>query len=434
MLLVAALFVVSACNVEDGRTEVTFMHWGSQAEVEANRETAGVYNAMQDRVTVRTMHTPWETYIERLNTMAMAGNLPDTGMMSEPAVIRFAQEGLLMNVDAMYGPDDARPMDSLAFTYEGQTVAYSNGRVFILLFYDKDKFDAAGVPYPPNTPEAAWTWDEFIEVGKQLTFDANGNTPNDAGFDSNSIVQYGLLVENLPWQLNLWALSNGGRFFSEDGKEVLIDSPEAIEAIQKVADLHLVHNVAPFSGGLTDNSMERSIIAGTVAMATGGNWNVAFALKGPKEEGLNYGFAVLPYMKEKVTLNNAGPVVVFSQTKNPQEAMEFVKWFTNPEQNWTPYGDGVLTPSTMDWFTEEDKIERWLGNRDVYPPMEEVRGVYIDWGATYSQPATSYYTPNVDAFEPLLAQILGDVWTGRITAEEAIKNNIDALKAAHAGN
>jgi hypothetical protein len=29
--------------------------------------------------------------------------------------------------------------------------------------------------------------------------------------------------------------------------------------------------------------------------------------------------------------------------------------------------------------------------------------------------------------------VLGDVWTGAKTAEKAIKDNIDALKAAHAG-
>jgi multiple sugar transport system substrate-binding protein len=39
------------------------------------------------------------------------------------------------------------------------------------------------------------------------------------------------MVENLTWQLEVWALSNGGGFYSADGSEVAIDKPESIEAI-----------------------------------------------------------------------------------------------------------------------------------------------------------------------------------------------------------
>ena len=50
-------------------------------------------------------------------------------------------------------------------------------------------------------------------------------------------MQYGAFVNNWTWQMEVWALSNGGAWFSEGGKEVLINSPEAIESIQKVAAL-----------------------------------------------------------------------------------------------------------------------------------------------------------------------------------------------------
>jgi len=34
----------------------------------------------------------------------------------------------------------------------------------------------------------------------------------------------------------------------------------------------------------------------------------------------------------------------------------------------------------------------------------------------------------------LLGSVLGDVWTGKTTAKDAISKNLDALKAAHSGN
>ena len=55
-------------------------------------------------------------------------------------------------------------------------------------------------------------------------------------------LQYGCVVDNWTWQLEVWALSNGGRWFSQDGKECTINDPAVIESIQKVADLTLVEH------------------------------------------------------------------------------------------------------------------------------------------------------------------------------------------------
>lgn len=41
------------------------------------------------------------------------------------------------------------------------------------MFYNKDMFDAANVEYPPTNADEAWSWDEFVEVAKQLTLDTS---------------------------------------------------------------------------------------------------------------------------------------------------------------------------------------------------------------------------------------------------------------------
>ena len=117
---------------------------------------------------------------------------------------------------------------------------------------------AAGLEYPSASEPMAW--DEFVALAKKLTIDANGKTAEEEGVDANNIVQYGYVVDNWTWQPEVWALSNGGRWISEDGKEVVINSPETIESIQKVADLTLVEHVMPYNEGLEDNGIQRSII------------------------------------------------------------------------------------------------------------------------------------------------------------------------------
>ncbi|MCL2478630.1 MAG: extracellular solute-binding protein, partial [Treponema sp.] len=287
-LAVGVLVFASGAAQNNGKVPVTYSFWGTPDEAAAVQQTADQFNGTQDRIQVTVMNIPHDTYIERLNTMATAKQLPDSGIMSEAGVLQYATNGYLADISGMYAPGESKPLDSLAFKGpDGKTVAYSTANEILLLFYNKTMFDKAGVAYPPVSANNAWTWDQFVAAAKKLTFDSNGKTPGDAGFDSNKIVQYGAMVETLTWQLEVWALSNGGGFYSADGKQVTIDQDAAIDAIQKVADLHTKDMVAPLSPGLTDDGIQRSIIAGTVAMATGGAWNVGTCLSTARDsEGL----------------------------------------------------------------------------------------------------------------------------------------------------
>ena len=148
-------------------------------------------------------------------------------------------------------------------------------------------FDAANEPYP--SPDKPYTWDEFVAVARCLTLDKNGKHPGEDGFDKDNIVQYGAFVNNWTWQMEVWALSNGGAWFSKDGKEVLINSPEAIEFIQKVADLALVEHVSPLNVIPEDNGVGIGIGSGTVAMTTDGTWRLGTDF--PNLD-INYGIAV----------------------------------------------------------------------------------------------------------------------------------------------
>lgn len=415
------------------KVKLTYSMWGTAEEGTKVQETADKFNASQDKIEVEVLAIPYENYMTKLNTMATAGQLPDAGMMREDGVIQWSSEGMLNDVSAMYEGSDSKPLDSLAYTYQGKPVAYAAANEILLLYYNKDMFDKASVPYPPNALDKAWTWDEFVETAKKLTNDKNGKHPGEDGFDSQSIVQYGASVENLTWQLEAWALTNGGGFYNDDGTEVRIGEDASIEAIQKVADLYLKDHVAPLSVGQTDDGIQRTIIAGTVAMATNGQWNIGTSLNTAKEAGLNYGVAVLPYMKEKVTLNTGGANVVFSQTKHPQEAMEWLKWYGQEENNWGLISSGIWMPVLDKWYKDETLTRKWVENPN-FPPYDEYKSAVVDYASSSAaRPTSWFFTNHTTEFNTLLASVLGDVWTGKTTAKEAISKNLDALKAANKG-
>ncbi|GHV86200.1 hypothetical protein AGMMS50230_18080 [Spirochaetia bacterium] len=435
LLLVSGMFFFACGGKQSGKVQITYSFWGTPDEAAAVQQVADRFNGEQDKIEVKVMNIPHDTYIEKLNTMATAGQLPDAGIMSEAGVLQFATSGYLADISGMYGAGESKPLDSLAFKGpDGKTVAYSAANEILLLYYNKDMFDKAGVAYPPASADNAWTWDEFVAAAKKLTFDTNGRTPNDAGFDSNSIRQYGAMVENLTWQLEVWALSNGGGFYNADGSQVTIDQAAAVEAIQKVADLYLKDHVAPLSTGLTDDGIQRSIIAGTVAMATGGAWNVGTCLAQARDsEGLNYGVAVLPYMKQKVTICTGGPNVVFAQSKHPQEAMEWLKWYSKEENNWGLIESGIWMPILEKWYTDNASTRKWVENPN-FPPYDDYKAAVVDYAMKNSKSTSWYYVNNTVDFNNLLSSALGEVWTGNKTVRDVISANLNALKDAWKGN
>ncbi len=415
------------------RVKITYTIWGTADEGTNVQAVADQFNSSQDKIEVEVMAIPWENYTTRLNTMAAANQLPDTGMLNENMVIPYSSNDMLLDSGSMY-EGASQPIDTVAFQYEGKTVAYSSANEILILYYNKDMFDAAGVAYPPADVAHAWTWEEFVDAAKKLTLDSNGKHPGEDGFNSNSITQYGCMVENLTWQLEVWALSNGGGFYNSDGSEVTIDKPESIEAIQRIADLYLVDHVAPLSTGLTDDGVPRSIITGTVAMTTNGTWNVGTSLGTARNEGLNYGVAVLPYMKDKVTINTGGVNAVFSQTEHPKEAMEWIKWYSGIEHNWDNLiATGIWMPIFQEYYTDETYTHKWVDNPN-FPDYDQYKSAVVDYAISDAAQKTAwYYTNNTVDFNTLLQSVLGDVWTGAKTAKDAITENIDALRAAHAG-
>ena len=444
-MLLCAFFTVTGCQKRQqtptsrqspapAKVQITYSFWGAPDEAKDVQIVADRFNSQQDRIQVTVLQIPHDTYESTLNTMAAAGTLPDCGIMSEAATLQYATGGLLADVSGMYGAGESKPLDSLAFRGpDGKVVAYSVANEILLLYYNRDMFDKAGLPYPPASADRAWNWNEFVAAAKQLTFDAHGRTPDDPLFDRHRIQQYGAMVETLTWQLEVWVLSNGGGFYTPDGRQVIVDQDAAMEAIQKVADLHLKDNVAPLSPGLSDDGIQRSIIAGNVAMATGGQWNVGTCLATARDSnGLNYGVAVLPYMKEKVTINTGGPNVVFSQSKNQKEAMEFLKWYAQEENAWTLIESGIWMPVLEKWYTDEALIKKWTGNPN-FPPYDEYKPAVVDFAIQYGKPASWYYTNNTVDFYNLLQVILGEVWTGNRTVKEVMTVNAAALRRAHQG-
>jgi multiple sugar transport system substrate-binding protein len=115
--------------------------------------------------------------------------------------------------------------------------------------------------------------------------------------------------------------------------------------------------------------------------------------------------------------------------------MEWLKWYSQEENSWGLIESGIWMPILEKWYTDETLTRKWVENPN-FPPYDEYKSAVVDYAKDMSitRSASWYYVNNTVDFNDLLNSILGDVWTGKTTAEDAILNNLDALNAAYKGD
>jgi multiple sugar transport system substrate-binding protein len=183
-----------------------------------------------------------------------------------------------------------------------------------VVYYNKDLFDAAHVPYPKD----GWTWDDFKSVAKQLS--------------NPAINQYGFGVRPEPDTYDLQGIvwSNGSSFISEDGKKIdsYMNSPETIESIEMFADM-VKGKSAVLVGGKNQQSGEEIFKEGKIAMWESGIW----PLEEFKKAKVNFGTVEMPAFKGKQVRGviSSSAISIAKDSKNKDLAWEFVKFFSSPE-------------------------------------------------------------------------------------------------------
>ena len=189
--------------------------------------------------------TTSDEYSQKILAYKAADDMPDIFYVGPEAVASNVDDGYLLPLDDYV---DAEVINNLwgsvgnAYRYDGKTAGTGEGSLYCLpkdfstfaFAYNKDIFDEAGVAYPD--PENPYTWDEFVEVCKQLTKDTDGDGEVDQWGTANA----------LQWALDAFIYTNGGHFLNDDYTEVVIDGQqEFIDAFQFFADLTFKYGVTP---------------------------------------------------------------------------------------------------------------------------------------------------------------------------------------------
>ena len=115
-------------------------------------------------VAVEYTALPFDSYFTRLQTDFAAGNAPDVFELNYENFVTFASRGTLLPLGDLGALEQTfYPAALDAFSYEGTQYGLPITFSTVVLFYNKDLFDAAGVDYPTE----AWTWEDVSEAADE---------------------------------------------------------------------------------------------------------------------------------------------------------------------------------------------------------------------------------------------------------------------------
>lgn len=173
--------------------------------------------------------------------VSLAGGVPiDLFYYAGGSFTSLAHTGLLADLQPFIDRDPGFDLDEFfpaavdAHRYRGTLYGLPQTVSPVLFVYNKHLFDRAGTEYPSGS----WTWDDIVEKGKKLTVDANADGETD-----QFAFSYQSYVSDNRWSMYVW--QNGADVFSADQSRLILDEPEAIEALNYYRDLGMVHGIAP---------------------------------------------------------------------------------------------------------------------------------------------------------------------------------------------
>ncbi|WP_276352237.1 ABC transporter substrate-binding protein [Cohnella caldifontis] len=410
------------------QVSLRFTYWGSVEEKKAIESALARFSQEYPWITVDPIQLPNSDYNTKMLAMSASNEEPDIAYMTTELGEAFARQDKFLNFyDFLDRDPELRKEDFLDYLWYRSSPDYawgiSTAGECFGLFYRKDLLEEAGVQPPPAQAADAWTWDEFVSAAKKLTLDRNGRNADDPQFDKDHIVRYGIMFETWSDPLNNFIFGNGGDWVSPDRTRFTLNSPEAAEAVQKLADLANVYHVAPSpfeSKSLP--AMNIALQAGLAAMIVDGQWTNLDLGKAK----VNYDIGVLPKLKRSVTVGLSGATVLFRSSKHPEEAWLLYKWLADPNKAINLYTDGLWMPVYKKWYTDPDLVAQWVNpNPHAHPPgfKDAMMKQLLENGI----PSVGYDLHNQKEIFPEVTAGLIPVWQGEESAQEALNRIADKV-------
>jgi len=428
MSIVVMLTGLAACGTSasssNGPVNLTYALWDPTEQV-GYQQSINVFMQQHPNIHVTIEETPWAQYWQKLNTELAAGDAPDVFWDNVAYFPQFAQEGALMDLTPLIQQNKLNlsiyyPNLLGQFQYQGKYYGLPKDWDTISLFYNKAIFQKMGLPAPTNLTWNPTDGGTLLKLAQQLTVDKNGLHPNQAGFNSNAIQQYGFLSYNdnqeMYWN---FIAENGGQFMNKPFGQFDFNQPKAVQALQFLVNLTTKWHVSPPASETNNisNVHVQLFGRGQVAMILAGSWNTSNIVQ---QSNFPFGITELPSGPAgRITVMNGLSDAIYARTPHPQEAWELEQWLASPQSQQIVSGGGYVWPGIQSIAPQYGAYWQKKGV-DVNPFLQEASGQ-----------TTSYpITPGYNQASTEINDIFNDMFLGHIPVQQATNQAVQQGNAA----
>lgn len=328
IVMLFVIVITGGVSAQDDEITLTMTAW-DVATIPYWQDVIDAYEAEHPNVTIELREISSAEYQDVLNIQLSGGDDTDIITVKDiPGYNAMLSRGQIIPLNDYI---DAAGIDLSQYSgaadelvWEDQIYALPFRSDIWILYYNKDIFDAAGVPYPTND----MTWAEFDETARMLTSGSGADKIYGAHFHTwRSAVELGTVQAGDP-------IINTDYSFMEPMYNMVI-SMQDDGIIMDYGELRTgsIHYSGPFKNG-------------QVAMLPMGSWFIGTLIQARSdgEFDFDWGIAAYPHPEGVEAGTTAGTLTSLAINANSSQqdaAWDFLQFYTGPE------GAQVLARSTL---------------------------------------------------------------------------------------
>lgn len=404
------VFGLTACGGSGDSKEsgkLVFQIWdaGQKAGME---KLVSAYMEEHPDVKIEVQATGWDEYWTKLEASATSNSMPDIFWMHSNQMYKYADNGILADCSDIVETDKySENAVANAQGSDGKIYGVPKDKDLVVLVYNKELFDQAGVSYPDDE----WTWDDMTDASEQI-YDKTG--------------KYGYMAYAHD-QVGYWnfVYQNGGEILNEDGTEAEYTEPATADAIKYYIDLQK-NDWCPTQDQFANTSATEQFFSGQGAMFYAGSWDLTNFCTTYKDMNGKWDVAVLPKCPNpengdgKAVISNSVSYATAAKGKNKDLAMDFLKFLGSEEGQKIEGESGAAIPA---YNGLEDCWAKTFAENDYDVNVENIIPMF-DYSVKYVN------NPSRPSWEPKVEQTVLDIYAGNTSVDDGIQSMQDIVTEA----
>ncbi|MDE2384847.1 MAG: extracellular solute-binding protein [Alphaproteobacteria bacterium] len=327
----AMVVSVAGFTAPAGAAALKMMFQGDPYEIDAISDAAKRFEAANPGTTIELIHTPHDSYNEKVGAAVSAKQLPDILELDAPFLSNYVWSGFLQPIDSLIDKkllDDMTPSNVAQGTYPPDKKLYATALIdsTVLIYASKKQLEAAKIRIPKGVDDA-WTGEEFQAALKTLSTQPGVKWPIDL------FRAYGTKTEWIPYGYEPLLVSAGCDLINRDTWKATgtFDSKACVDATTMMASWVKNGWVVPQSAGANQFYADGR----PAALAWGGFWFYSEAAKALGDDLLAL---PLPKFGPKGASPNGTWIYAISKTSSdPQMAGKFLSFMIEDQKYQEAY-------------------------------------------------------------------------------------------------